>query len=48
VWRPANFAEIESAIGVIAESPDLDFKRDLSKPSDIARDVASMSLQGGA
>jgi hypothetical protein len=47
VWRPSNFAEIESALGVIAESPDLDFKRDLSKPSDIAKDVASMSLQGG-
>jgi hypothetical protein len=47
VWRPANFGEIETAIGMIAESPDLDFKRDLSKPRDIAKDIASMSLQGG-
>ena len=47
MWTPASFSEIESAIGVIAESPDLDFKRDLSKPRDIAKDIASMSLQGG-
>jgi hypothetical protein len=47
MWRPKDYADIEAAIGVIAESPDLDFKRELSKPADIAKDIAAMSLQGG-
>ena len=47
VWRPKDFSDIEAAIDVIAEGPDLDFKRDLSKATDIAKDIASMSIQGG-
>jgi hypothetical protein len=47
VWRPADFETIEAAIGVISESADLDFKGELSKPTDIAKDIASMSIQGG-
>jgi len=47
VWRPKDFADIEAAVGVVAESSDLDFKRELSKPADIAKDIAAMSLQGG-
>jgi hypothetical protein len=47
MWRPADYDGIEAAIAVIAESPELDFKRELSKPTDIAKDIASMSIQGG-
>jgi hypothetical protein len=47
VWRPEGYADIEAAIGAIAEAADLDFKRQLSKPTDIAKDIAAMSIQGG-
>lgn len=47
VWRPEGYADIEAAIGAITEAADLDFKRQLSKPTDIAKDIAAMSIQGG-
>ena len=47
MWRPTDWGDIEAAIGVVAESPDLDFKKQLSKAADIAKDIASMSIQGG-
>jgi Schlafen, AlbA_2 len=47
VWRPKSFADLDAVVGAVAESTDLDFKRQLSKPSDIAKDIAAMSIQGG-
>jgi Putative DNA-binding domain len=47
VWKPSSYSDVEAAIGVIVESPELDFKRELSKPTDIAKDIAAMSVQGG-
>lgn len=47
VWRPQVFSDLDSAMGVVAESADLEFKRELSKPRDIAKDIAAMSIQGG-
>jgi hypothetical protein len=47
VWRPEGFSDLDAAVGAVAESPDLDFKRQLSKPADIAKDIAAMSIQGG-
>ena len=47
MWQPRDYEDIEAAVGVVAESPELDFKRELSKPADIAKDIAAMSLQGG-
>ncbi len=47
MWQPSTFDDIDAALGTVAESPELDFKRDLSKPNDIAKDIAAMSIQGG-
>lgn len=47
MWQPRDYEDIEAAVGVVAESPELDFKRELSKPANIAKDIAAMSLQGG-
>jgi hypothetical protein len=47
MWKPRSYSDIEAVIGLIAESPDLDFKRELSKPTDLAKDIAAMSVQGG-
>jgi hypothetical protein len=47
MWRPRDYAEIEAALGAVSESAELDFKRELSKPTEIAKDIAAMSLQGG-
>ena len=47
MWRPEGFTDLDAAVGAAAESTDLDFKRQLSKPADIAKDITAMSIQGG-
>lgn len=47
VWEPANWADLTTAIGTVSEASDLDFKRELSSNSDVSKDIAAMTLQGG-
>jgi len=47
MWRPKTWEDLNSAIGVIAEAPDLDFKAELTSNKEIAKDIAAMSIQGG-
>jgi hypothetical protein len=50
MWLPQTYADVQNAIGVLSEGPDLDFKLDHTKPADLkglAKDVAAMSLEGG-
>jgi Schlafen, AlbA_2 len=49
MWRPANWEEIQAALGVAREGQALDFKdgRALKNGPEIARDIAAMSVFGG-
>jgi hypothetical protein len=47
VWAPKNWGEVEGAIGVVAESPTLDFKEALGSNRELAKDIAAMALLGG-
>jgi hypothetical protein len=47
VWLPRSYAEVVAAIGVIEESTQLDFKRAFGKSEDIAKDITTMTLEGG-
>jgi len=47
MWRPSSWKDVTVAIGALSESPDLDFKRQLSSNNDISKDIAAMTLLGG-
>lgn len=48
MWRPRTYQEIESAVpNSLQESHVLEFKREFSKASDTAGDMAAMTLSGG-
>lgn len=49
MWIPETAAELESLIsqGALEETATLDFKREISKSKDLARDVAAMANDGG-
>lgn len=47
MWRPQSFADVQAAIGFLEESSRLDFKSALSGGTEIAKDIASMTLEGG-
>jgi hypothetical protein len=48
MWRPSSWDDVTEAIGTLSEAPDLDFKRQLSSNNDISKDIAAMTLLGGA
>ena len=43
MWRPSSWKDVTVAIGALSESPDLDFKRQLSSNNDISKDIAAMT-----
>jgi hypothetical protein len=47
MWVPRAYAEIDQAIGSAEETTQLDFKQELGKSRDIAKDIASMTIDGG-
>jgi hypothetical protein len=48
MWQPKSWGEIEDLIGQAEESAYLDFKREVSsKGSEIAKDLAAMTVDGG-
>ena len=47
MWVPRTFADLQLAIGSIQESSQLDFKSAVGNNNDIAKDIASMTLEGG-
>jgi hypothetical protein len=47
VWRPRDYGEVQTAIGVVAEDSQLDFKSAYSKPDETAKDIAAMTVEGG-
>jgi hypothetical protein len=47
MWRPRSYADIQAAIGVVAEDSQLDFKATYSKAEETAKDVAGMTIEGG-
>jgi len=47
VWVPQTFSEVQLAIGSVQESGQLDFKSAVGNNNDIAKDIASMTPEGG-
>src|SRR5437660_760912 len=45
MWMPRTWADVEAAIDVLEEGPQLDFKSAFD--ADTAKDVAAMSVDGG-
>jgi hypothetical protein len=47
MWVPRSYDEIERAMGSAEETTQLDFKEKLGSSPDIAKDIASMTIDGG-
>jgi hypothetical protein len=47
MWMPRGYVDIEQAIGSAEETTQLDFKEELGSSQDIAKDIASMTIDGG-
>jgi hypothetical protein len=47
MWRPETWNEIEALKGQAEETPILDFKRQITKNPETAKDIAAMTVNGG-
>jgi hypothetical protein len=47
MWRPKTWSDLESLKGSAEETTSLDFKRELTKNAEIAKDLAAMTVNGG-
>jgi hypothetical protein len=48
MWRPESWNEVELLIGQAEESPNLDFKREVTRNGrELAKDIAAMTVDGG-
>lgn len=47
MWIPRTLSDLEGALQVVSESSDLDFKREVGSPREVAKDIASMTVFGG-
>jgi predicted HTH transcriptional regulator len=47
MWVPRSYVEVEEAIGSAEETTQLDFKEALGASREIAKDIASMTIDGG-
>jgi predicted HTH transcriptional regulator len=47
VWAPRSWSGISALIGQAEETANLDFKQELSKNPELAKDVSAMTINGG-
>lgn len=47
MWHPKTWTEIESLIGVVEESPTLEFKQEIPENRKLAKEIAALSVDGG-
>jgi hypothetical protein len=47
MWRPKTWSDLEALRGSAEETASLDFKRELTKNAEIAKDIAAMTVNGG-
>ena len=48
MWYPKSWPEVQALIGSAEETTSLDFKRELSSNAETAKDIAAMTVNGGA
>jgi len=47
MWRPQSWEEVKALEGHAEETQTLDFKKELGKSHEIAKDLAALALGGG-